>query len=173
MLLLFLRTTILPRFGLAALGALSLAACAPEGGSDSSDAAASSDEGSDESAAPPERLAMAETAWLSVSRDGAVFTTYLDRDGRYRDLRAGAVAFAGTWEQNAEGRICFEPDAGNRACWEHGAPDKSGSVRMTASDGRAIIVKRVTYTMPAILDADDTSHGSGDGPEDVASDSGG
>jgi len=109
---------------------------------------------------------MAETAWLSVSRDGEVFTTYVDRDGRYRDLRNGAVAFAGTWEQNADGRICFEPDAGDRACWDHGAPDKDGTMRMTHTDGRAIIVKSVNYTLPAILDGDNTSDSPNDSPVD-------
>ena len=112
----------------------------PSGGG--KDAASSSGELSAES------LVMAETAWLSVSADGAVYTTFLDPDGRYRDMRDGEIAFAGNWEQNASGRLCFAPDQGKAACWAHGSPGLNGEMRATNEDGYAIEVKRITYTPP-------------------------
>ena len=108
---------------------------APEPGSDS---------GTSELSA--ESLVMAETAWLSVSEEGVVYTTLLDPDGRYRDIRDGKIAYQGTWEQNASSELCFSPDKGMGACWEHGAPGLDGVMRATNRAGRSIEVKRITYT---------------------------
>ena len=94
----------------------------------------------------PESLVMAETAWLSVSEEGAVFTTFLDPDGRYRDLRDGQIVHTGSWEQNASSELCFSPDSGAGACWKHGAPGLDGVMRATNGVGRSIEVKRITYT---------------------------
>ena len=91
---------------------------------------------------------MAETAWLSVSDDGVVYKTYLDPDGRYRDIRDGEVAYSGTWEQSASGELCFDPDSGAAACWAHGSPGLDGLMRATRPDGRAIELKRISYTPP-------------------------
>ena len=106
----------------------------------------------------PESLVMAETAWLSVSADGAVYTTYLDPDGRYRDTRDGAIVYAGKWEQNTSGQLCFAPDAGQGVCWDHKAPGLDGVLRATHPDGHAIELKRIAYTPP-------------DEPEEVIEDS--
>lgn len=95
-----------------------------------------------------ESLVMAETAWLSVSEEGVVYTTFLDPDGRYRDIRDGKIAYQGAWEQNASSELCFSPDNGSGACWEHGAPGLDGVMRATNRAGRAIELKRITYTPP-------------------------
>ena len=44
----------------------------------------------------------AETAWRITSEDGARYTTYLDRDGSYRDLRNGDLWQEGQWTFNAK-----------------------------------------------------------------------
>ena len=93
---------------------------------------------------------MAETAWLSVSEEGAVYTTFLDPDGRYRDLRDGQIVHTGSWEQNASSELCFSPDNGAGACWKHGSPGLDGVMRATNRAGRAIEVKRITYTPQAV-----------------------
>ncbi|MEM6856917.1 MAG: hypothetical protein AAF559_03525 [Pseudomonadota bacterium] len=96
-----------------------------------------------------ESLVMAETAWLSVSEEGVVYTTFLDPDGRYRDVRDGEIAYQGTWEQNASSELCFSPDTGIGACWEHGAPGLDGVMRATNRAGRSVEVKRISYIPPA------------------------
>jgi len=126
-----------------------LAGCAAE---DASREAEPAPEGAaSESPLSQESLVMAETAWLSVSEAGEVFTTYLDPDGRYRDERGGQVVYGGTWEQNPNRELCFTPDSGEGACWAHGAPGLDGVMRATSGQGRAIEAKKVVYTAPAIL----------------------
>ena len=102
----------------------------------------------------PESLVMAETAWLSVSSAGAVYTTFLDPDGRYRDLRDGQVVYTGSWEQNAASELCFTPDTGRGTCWRHGLPGLDGVMRATDRDGRAIEVKRISYAPPSAPEGD-------------------
>jgi len=126
-----------------------LAGCAAE---DASSEAEPGPEGAaSQSPLSQESLVMAETAWLSVSEAGEVFTTYLDPDGRYRDERGGQVVYGGTWEQNSKRELCFAPDGGDGACWTHRAPGLDGVMRATNSRGTAIEVKKVVYTAPALL----------------------
>ena len=130
-----------------ALAVILVAGCSAEDGSGAADAAADGAEG--QSTLSAESLEVAETAWLSVSADGDVFTTYLDLDGRYRDERGGEIVYGGTWEQNASRQLCFTPDSGEGDCWSHGAPGLNGVMRAKDSEGREIAVKRVAYTAPA------------------------
>ncbi|MEO1730496.1 MAG: hypothetical protein AAFR64_07130 [Pseudomonadota bacterium] len=129
---------------------LLLPACSGESGADPSGLPSGEDAGVATSSGElsAESLVIAQTAWLSVSTDGAVYTTFLDPDGRYRDIRDGEIVFAGSWEQNTSGRLCFAPDQGKGACWEHGSPGLNGEMRATNEDGYAIEVKRITYTPP-------------------------
>ena len=68
----------------------------------------------------------AATAWRALAADGARYTTYLDQDGTYRDLRNGDPWQTGEWTY-ADGedgkRLCLRPDAdtGIERCWE---PDR-------------------------------------------------
>ncbi len=128
----------------AATAALLLAACAAEEASES-EASGAGESAEAESTLSAESLVMAQTAWLSVSADGEVFTTFLDDDGRYRDLRGGELSFAGSWQQNDQNELCFTPDQGEGECWTHRSPGLNGVMRATNRAGRAIEVKRVAY----------------------------
>ena len=112
------------------------------------------DSASPEGELSAESLVMADTAWLSITEQGEVFTTYLDGDGRYRDVRGGEVIYGGVWEQNQDRELCFTADAGESTCWAHGAPGLNGVMRATNGAGRAIEVKKVVYTAPPVLGDD-------------------
>ena len=136
---------------LACAAALILAGCASQENAEEGTGPAAVAEG--EAAQSARNLKMAETAWLSVSAQGEVFTTFLDSDGRYRDVNDGGVRFSGAWEQDETGQLCFTPDTGPAdgppQCWEHGAPGLGGIMRATNDAGRAIELKQVAYTPPA------------------------
>ena len=144
------------------MGSLMMASCATEGTSPNGTA---SPEATESEASPAERIVMAETAWLSVSQDGAVFTTFLDPDGRYRDLRNGEPAFEGAWAENPDGELCFTPDSGLGGCWRTGAPDDDGTMRARDDRGRDIVLKRITYLPPPAPEdeqgADDETEAAG------------
>lgn len=131
----------------AALGC-ALAGCSAPSAPDAGQSGTGQSEAQSDAGQARDRMVMAETAWLSVSREGEVYTTFLDADGRYRDLVGGALAFAGRWEQSADGELCFEPDSGTAACWDHDAPQPDGVMRATEPDGRTIELKRIAYRPP-------------------------
>lgn len=93
----------------------------------------------------------AGSAWRSISADGARYTTYLDSDGTYRDLRNGDPWQSGTWRYDVEAGplLCLTPDAdgGVERCWK---PGKMRGQTMTATgEGeRRIHLERVEYTPP-------------------------
>ncbi|WP_407875644.1 hypothetical protein [Qipengyuania nanhaisediminis] len=93
-------------------------------------------------------IAMAGTAWLTVGTDGAVQTTFVDEDGRYRDFRNSEPFGQGSWEQRPDGTICFEPDSGTGACWEIEPDGSETDIFATDSEGRRIDIKRITYAPP-------------------------
>lgn len=134
---------------LATLSLSLVSACAAEEAPEESEASA--DSASPERELSAESLVMAETAWLSVTEQGEVFTTYLDGDGQYRDVRNGEVIYSGAWEQNQDRELCFTPSGAESSCWAHGAPGLNGVMRATNSAGRAIEVKKVVYTAPPVL----------------------
>jgi hypothetical protein len=131
---------------------LLLALCACEAESGSSPVAAPTAEetgdGTAEEEPSTQEIALAETGWLTVGRDGSVQTTFFDTGGRYRDFRNGEPSGEGTWAQRPDGSICFEPETGLGACWEMGAPEEDGSVIVTDEDGRRVEIRRITYTAP-------------------------
>ncbi|WP_435199481.1 hypothetical protein [Qipengyuania sp. 902] len=93
----------------------------------------------------------AETAWRITSEDGARYTTYLDRDGSYRDLRNGDLWQEGQWTFNATGdeRLCFTPNEENgvERCWN---PESMTDDMMDATgpQDRRIELQRVDYRLP-------------------------
>ncbi|MEO0588923.1 MAG: hypothetical protein AAFZ11_00035 [Pseudomonadota bacterium] len=129
---------------------LLITGCSAASSPDEAEPASDPSSPSDASELSAESLVMAETAWLSVSEEGAVYTTFLDPDGRYRDLRDGQIVHTGSWQQNASSELCFSPDNGTGACWEHGSPGLDGVMRATNRAGRSIEVKRITYTPQAV-----------------------
>lgn len=137
---------------LALLAVLALSGCSD--GTDSSAAESAAPDASAEEIADSEGgkseepIAMAESGWLTVGNDGAVQTTFLDADGRYRDYRNNELLAQGTWQERSDGELCFEPDAGIGACWEISTPNKNGATIATDGDGKSIEIKRVTYIAP-------------------------
>lgn len=147
------------RLMVAPLSALAVVACAPaeEGGSAEVEPPAANESSGDASDAPISNdMAMAETGWLTVGEDGAVYTTFLDSGGTYRDFRNGALEQSGTWERREDGRLCFLPEGASAsdACWRIGKLEDDGSMRVTNGDDRTIEVKRVSYRAPEAAEAD-------------------
>ena len=110
--------------------------------------------------APSERPApevFAGTAWRAISEDGARFTTYLDSDGTYRDLRNGDEWQVGNWRYDVEAGalLCFAPESENAAetCWKPGKM-RGEKLDATDADGRRIELHKVEYVPPA--EEDDT-----------------
>lgn len=101
---------------------------------------------------------MAESGWLTVGADGAVQTTFFEPDGRYRDLRNGALIAQGRWERRNDGMLCFEPDSGIGACWETGPVNDAGEAIATDTTGKRITIRRIAYLAPA-ASADDAETG--------------
>lgn len=119
--------------GLAAL--VAIAGCTP-----ADDAAAPANPASQTEPAPqesPRALQIPDsfegTAWRVAGADGGRYVTFLDAEGRYRDLKDGEPFHTGAWDRRADGSICFLPDGAEtqRRCW---TPD-----RMT-DDGRMVVV---------------------------------
>ena len=138
-----------------ALG-MALPACTP-----------ASDEG-DSSALTPQQVAspsgepapevFVATAWRAVAADGARYTTYLDADGTYRDLRNGDPWQTGSWTYSVverDKRLCFmpAPDSGIERCWEPGRMS-GGKMKATNDDGVSIELERVEYRPPADAGSD-------------------
>lgn len=165
-----------PALLIAALAAAALlSGCVAEDASQSDEKAPPSQDASANSALSAESLTIAETAWLSISETGEVFTTYLDADGRYRDERGGELVYSGTWEQNADLELCYAPTKGKGDCWIHGAPGKNGVMRATNGDGRAIEVRKVAYQPPKTApqtDSADPTEGAADTDPDTGPDNG-
>jgi len=122
---------------------------------------------------PVERIAMAETAWLVIGRDGAVYTTQFDGDGTYRDYRNGEFLQSGTWRRREDGLLCFSPAKRDRqgACWETQGLAEDGTMPALDPDGRAIELRRVSYRPPQAGEteetgADDEDGGNGDAPDE-------
>lgn len=141
------------RVAAGAIVPLALAACSA-GNDQEADPAPVSE--SDFGAAPsdaPAPEAFAGTAWRAIARDGARYTTYLDTDGRYRDLRNGDPWHSGSWrylEGEDNRRLCLKPDDENglERCWEPGR--MSGETMRAESDsGTLIELERVDYQPPA------------------------
>ena len=98
------------------------------------------------------------TAWRAVAADGARYTTYLDADGTYRDLRNGDPWQTGSWTYSVverDKRLCFipEPDSGIERCWEPGRMS-GGKMKATNDDGVSIELERVDYRPPADAGSD-------------------
>ena len=94
----------------------------------------------------------AATAWRTAAADGTRFTTYLDPDKTYRDLRNGDPWQVGTWiyEREGSGRLCLTPAAENaiERCWTPGRIRRD-ILDVTSDDGRRIELEKVEYAPPA------------------------
>ena len=133
-----------------AFAALALAACSPAG--DAGDETLDTDPAPPPSSGPAPHI-FAATAWRAVAEDGARYTTQLDPDGTYRDLRNGDPWQTGSWtySDGEHGKLlCFTPEDENgiERCWE---PERmSGdTMRATSDSGTAIELERVDYEPPS------------------------
>ncbi|MEP3051859.1 MAG: hypothetical protein ABJP48_03860 [Erythrobacter sp.] len=101
-------------------------------------------------------VTFSESAWLSIGNDGAVYTTFFDADGSYRDHRNGIALQNGTWRKLEDARLCFFPEQQNRTgdCWSIGALEDNGTMRLTSSQGRDIEVRQVAYLAAESADAE-------------------
>lgn len=121
-------------------------------GEAAADGAAAPDEATKDDAEPsPEELAMVNTAWRVIGEDGAIYTTFFDPDGHYRDIRNGEPWHDGGWERIDDQRLCFTPsdEALAGACWRLGKHKKNGTMRVTSEEGREVLLQQVTYLAPA------------------------
>jgi len=134
-----------------AFAALALSACSPteDTGGDVPDAADPAASPSDE----PAPQIFAATAWRAVAEDGARYTTQLDPDGTYRDLRNGDPWQVGSWtySDGEQGKLlCFTPgdENGIERCWE---PERmrGDTMRATSDSGTTIELERVDYEPPS------------------------
>jgi len=134
-----------------AFAALALSACSPteDTGGDVPDAADPAASPSDE----PVPQIFAATAWRTVAEDGARYTTQLDPDGTYRDLRNGDPWQVGSWtySDGEQGKLlCFTPgdENGIERCWE---PERmrGDTMRATSDSGTTIELERVDYEPPS------------------------
>lgn len=105
---------------------------------------------SPEATPTPEELALVNTAWRVTGEDGAIYTTFFDAEGAYRDTKNGDPWADGAWERLADGRLCFEPSDEGRtgACWTLGKHKKDGTMRVTDDSGREVLLQQVTYLAP-------------------------
>ena len=132
--------------------ALTLAACA---GSEEADPPAAEQANADAPQQPAEEkdesVRMAETAWRVVGEDGAIYTTFFDPGGVYRDFKNGEPLQSGTWERREDGRLCFTPESEELGgeCWTNDELDTDGTMRTTSDSGRTIELRQVTYIAPA------------------------
>ncbi|MBX7481859.1 hypothetical protein [Qipengyuania qiaonensis] len=142
-----------------AFSGLTLAACSP-----AEDVAGDIAEDPGSATQPPGTAVpqtFAATAWRVVAEDGARYTTQLDADGTYRDLRNGDPWQTGRWaySDGEQGRLlCFVPEAENgiQSCWTPGRMS-SGKVRATSDRGTVIELERVEYAPPIDGDNDDAA----------------
>ena len=142
------------RLPVLAVAIATLAACSPEAG-ESNEAAHAPQEAVTPSGEPAPD-AFSATAWRALAADGARYTTYLDADGTYRDLRNGDPWQTGTWDHvdSPQGRLlCFTPDHDNgvERCWEPGRMSE-GTMRAESETGLSIELERVEYSRPPEVD---------------------
>ena len=139
--------------------AMALAGCSAADDSAGEPAPEASASGAaDAGVAEESSLTLAETAWLVVGQDGAVYTTFLDRDGTYRDFRNGEAVHSGTWERRSDGQICFTPgeEGYSGECWNPDQPGKDGTLRIHGEGERTVELKRIAYAAPGDGNGDDS-----------------
>ncbi|MBX7539475.1 hypothetical protein [Qipengyuania sphaerica] len=143
---------------LATAAALAVVSCAPaeeDAPADSGEVVATPSETPSGKPAPD---TFAGTAWRITAEDGARYTTLLDEDGTYRDLRNGDPWQEGDWTY-ADGpggkQLCLKPDHedGRERCWQPGRM-KDDAMIATGPGDRRIELLKVAYTAPETGDAE-------------------
>ena len=82
---------------------------------------------------------------FEIEGEDGVDTTYFGPDGTYTDMVDGEEMGRGSYEQTADGQLCFTPDAPDEGteCWTmEGEPDDDGwATSRRVSDGLEIRVR--------------------------------
>ena len=102
---------------------------------------------------PLEPIEMAETAWAANDNDGAIYTTFIDPDGAYRDFRDGRPHQIGSWDMPGENRLCFQPDNApqgdaGRTCWTVRPPGEDGAMIAIGKDSMRVTIRQIEYVAP-------------------------
>lgn len=90
------------------------------------------------------------TAWRSTAENGALFATYLDAGGTYRELRNGDPYQTGSWTYGDDGQLCLVPDGENTrgGCWTPQRMSEDGKLILANDAGERIELTRITYEPP-------------------------
>lgn len=68
-------------------------------------------------------------------------STMLNADGTYTDTGTDGSTMTGTWEQNAQGQLCFDPDgAEGPTCWTN-TPQPDGSWVSSNDAGDTVTIR--------------------------------
>lgn len=118
-----------------AMLALALAACG--------DAAEESDD-----PVPAATETVASEGWPGTYEfevDGRTTTSTLLADGTYTDTVDGEVVQSGQWEENAAGKVCFDPagDEAAIACYAAGEVADDGTMVVTPDEGEPLTVRKI------------------------------
>lgn len=98
----------------------------------------------------------AQTGWRVRDDEGAIYTTFLDDEGRYRDVRNGDPWQEGAWDFDEDQRLCFSPDDenGSEVCWRPDRMDDPDHMIVTSQSGKRVKLERVDYSPPDTDEAD-------------------
>lgn len=98
---------------------------------------------------------MSQTAWRVIGEDGAVYTTFFDASGSYRDFKNGGPVQSGSWIERTDGQLCFTPEDDARIgdCWKLNMVSKEGIMKPVSDAGKTIELRQVTYIAPAEMQA--------------------
>lgn len=148
------------RVATALIATIALAACAEEQGT-GGEGAPASESTNEANSDNGTSLTLAESGWLVVGEDGAVYTTMLDPDGSYRDFRNGDPLQSGEWEKRESGELCFIPSEDGKAgdCWTLGQLERDNTVRATDSEDRPVELRKISYVGPGEGDETPDSEG--------------
>ena len=130
---------------------LALLACACSGSEeavDGGDAVPAAGETA-EPAPPSVEVELPGSAWRVRGPQGAVFVTYFDPDGVFRDLRNGEPNQTGTWTEDSEGGVCLTPDVEGAAtdCWTFEERSEDGTIQARKGEV-AVELEPVDYVAP-------------------------
>jgi hypothetical protein len=106
-------------------------------------------EESDEPVAPAATETAAAEGWAGTYEfevEGKTTTSVLMADGTYTDTVDGEVVESGTWEENAEGQVCFDPPGEDTpvTCFTAGEPGEDGTFVATPDEGEPLTIRKVS-----------------------------
>ena len=106
-------------------------------------------EESDDPAGPIATEAAADEGWAGTYEfqvEGKNTTAVMTADGTYTDTVDGEVVESGTWEENADGQVCFDPAGEDTpvTCFTAGEPGEDGTFVATPDEGEPLTIRKVS-----------------------------